>query len=232
MAFPPKLTLYFSPKACSLASHIALEESRLLYEAVSVDIRAQENMSPAYLKINPSGAVPALGIGDAVLTESHAILTYIADLAPESGLLPRPGTLARVRAHEWMNWISGTMHVTYRSIFRSQTYAGDEPHAIAAVREHAKKKLAKVLREVEDRLGTSDYAVGGQFSVVDAYLFVFYTWSFDERIQTKLPDRPRYAALAERVFARPAVRRVLARERAVRAYELPPSFAQALSEAQ
>ncbi len=231
LAFPPKLTLYFSPKACSLASHIALEESRLPYEAVSIDIRAQENTRSAYLQINPSGAVPALAVGDAVLTESHAILAYIADLAPESDLIPRPGTLARARAHEWMNWISGTMHVTYRSIFRSQAYAGDAPDAMAAVREHATKKLAKILLEVESRLGAADYAVGGRFSVVDAYLFVFYTWSFDERIQAALPERPRYAALAERVLARPAVRKVLARERAVRAYALPPSFAHALAEA-
>ncbi|MDB5875442.1 MAG: glutathione S-transferase [Ramlibacter sp.] len=225
----PKLTLYYSPKACSLASHIALEDSGLPYEAVSVDIRAQENTSPAYLKINPAGAVPALAVDGAVVTESHAILAYIADLAPESGLIPRPGTLARARAHEWMNWISGTVHVTYRSIFRPQVYAGDDPVAAAAVREHAKKKLAKVLLEVETRLGNAPYALGAQFSVVDAYLFVFYTWSFDDRIQAELPERPRYAALAERVLARPAVRKVLARERAVRAYELPPGFADRLA---
>jgi glutathione S-transferase len=93
--YPPNLTLYYSPKACSLASHIALEESGLPYEAVSIDIRAGQNVQPDYLKINPSGSVPALAAGDTVITESQAILTYIADLVPERELMPRPGTRLR-----------------------------------------------------------------------------------------------------------------------------------------
>jgi glutathione S-transferase len=221
---PPQLTLYYSPKACSLASHIALEESGLSYKALSVDIRAGENLDAKYLKINPSGAVPALSAGDTVITESQAILTYIADLVPERALIPRLGTRARAKAHEWMNWISSSVHVTYRSIFRPQTYAGDDPHAIAAVREHAKKKLGKLLIEVETRLGDSSFALGSEFSVVDAYLFVFYLWSFDERIQADLPPRTQYGTLAARVWSRPAVRSVVTREHAVRTYALPPEF--------
>jgi glutathione S-transferase len=227
--FPPQLTLYYSPKACSLASHIALEESGLPYQAVSVDIRAGQNVTPDYLRINPSGAVPALSAGDAVITESQAILTYIADLVPESGLIPRPGTRARAKAHEWMNWISSSMHVTYRSIFRPQTYAGEDANAIASVRNHAKKKLGKILLEVETRLGDAPYALGPEFSVVDAYLFVFYLWSFDERIQADLPPRPRYGTLAARVWERAAARTAVAREREVRAYELPSEFTAAMA---
>jgi glutathione S-transferase len=226
-AYPPPLTLYYSPKACSLASHIALEESGLPYDAVSVDIRIGENVKESYLCINPSGAVPALGAGDTVITESQAILTYIADLVPEMSLIPRPGTRARARAHEWMNWISSSVHVTYRSIFKPQTYAGDDVHAGAAVRDHAKKKLWKILTEVEARLDNSPHALGAEFSVVDAYLFVFYLWSFDERIQAELPSRPLYAAHAARVWSRPAVRTVVARERAVRAFALPPDIGDA-----
>jgi glutathione S-transferase len=226
--YPPPLTLYYSPKACSLASHIALEESGLPYDAVSVDIRAGENVKESYLRINPGGAVPALGVGDTVITESQAILTYIADLVPETTLIPRPGTRARARAHEWMNWVSSSVHVTYRSIFKPQTYAGEDTRAITAVRDHAKKKLWKILTEVEARLGHSPYALGSEFSVADAYLFVFYLWSFDERIEAELPSRPRYAAHAARVWSRPAVRTVVAREWAVRAYALPPDIGFAL----
>ncbi len=222
--FPPSLTLYYSPKACSLASHIALQESGLSYNAVCVDIRKGDNTKSDYLIINPSGSVPALGVGDAIVTESQAILTYIADLSPESELIPCPGTRARARAHEWMNWISSTLHVTYRSIFKPQVYAGEDPHAIAEVRGHANKKLGKMLLEVESRLGHSLYALGSRFSVVDAYLFVFYLWSFDERIGIDLPLRPRFEALAARTWTRTAVRAAVARERAVRAYELPTSL--------
>ena len=218
------LRLYYSPKACSLASHIALEESGLPFDAVCVDIRAGANSKPEYLSINPSGIVPALAVGDTVVTESQAILSFIADVSG-SDLLPRPGTLARAKAHEWMNWISSTLHVTYRSIFRPQVYAGEEPAAAAAVRAHAIEKLKKNLAEVDKRLGEGPYAVGASFSVVDAYLFVFYLWSFDERIEAALPARPpRYSALALRVWARPKVRAAVARERANRAYALPETL--------
>ena len=228
--FPPALTLYYSPKACSLASHIALEESGLPYVATAVNIRTQANRSPEYLQLNPSGTVPALGIDAQVLTESQAILTYIADLVPERELLPRTGTLARARAHQWMNLISSSMHVAYRGIFRPQTYGGETAEGIAAVSAQSHQNLVKVLHTVEERLGDQPYALGQHFSVADAYLFVFYLWSHDERIEQPLPARPRYQALAQRVWQRESVRKVVAREREVRAYALPPGFEQALAE--
>ncbi len=221
---PPALTLYYSPRACSLASHIALEESGLTYRAVSVDIRSGENTQPAYRKISPSGIVPALDAGGAIITESQAILTYVADLAPEIDLIPRPGTRTRARAHEWMNWLSSTLHVRYRSVFRPQAYAGENESAVGAVREHARLKLSDAVSEIEVRLAQQPYALGSTFSVVDAYLFVFYLWSHDERVAAALPQRPHYQAHAARLLERPAVRSVLARERTVRAYDLPPEF--------
>jgi glutathione S-transferase len=223
MTFTSPLRLYYSPKACSLASHIALEESGLPFDAVCVDIRGGANSNPEYLSINPGGSVPALAVGGTVVTESQAILSFIADVSGRD-LLPRPGTLARAKAHEWMNWISSTLHVTYRSIFRPQVYSGEDAAAAAAVRVHAMEKLKSNLAEVERRLGDGPYALGTSFSVVDPYLFVFFLWSFDERIETVLPARPRYAALASRLWSRPKVRAAVARERANRAYALPESL--------
>lgn len=221
-AFPPKLELYYSPKACSLASHIALEESGLPYEAISVNVRNQENRNPEYLRLNAGGTVPTLVIDGQPLTESQAILTYVADLVPERELIPRPGTLARARAHEWMNLISSSLHVSYRSIFRPQTYGGEDPAAMEHVQQQGGKNLAKYLSMIESRLDPANaYALGDRFTVADAYLFVFYLWSYDERIQCGLPERPRYRALAERIAARPGVQKVVARERLVRAYDLP-----------
>lgn len=219
--FPPRLALYYSPKACSLASHIALEESGLPYRAIDVNIRANENKRPEYLALNPSGTVPALGIDDVILTESQAILTYVADLVPDRKLLPRVGSLARAKAHQWMNLVSSSLHVAYRAIFRPQAYAGTSPAGIDAVREQGHANLASTLALIEKRLGGAPYAMGDSFTVVDAYLFVFYLWSFDERLSRPLPPRPHYEALAGRVWQRTAVRTVVARERLVRAYELP-----------
>ena len=224
-SFPPRLTLYYSPKACSLASHIALEESGLPYVAAAVNIRAQEHRRPEYLKLNPSGTVPALGIDGQILTESQAILTYLADLVPECNLLPRTGTLARARAHQWMNLISSGVHVAFRGIFRPQTYGGESREGIASVSDQSHQNLTKAIQTIEERLGEHPYALGENFSVVDGYLLVFYLWSHDERLQQKLPERPRWRALAERVWSRESVRKVVAREREVRAYDLPAGFA-------
>lgn len=225
LTFPPRLELYYSPKACSLASHIALEESGLAFVATAINIRTGDNRTAHYLQINPAGSVPSLAIGNQVLTESQAIMTYVADLVPERALLPRPGTLARARAHEWMNLASSSLHVAFRSIFRPQSYGGDTPAAQQAVRAQGHDNLERVLATIETRLGDQPYALGDAFSVVDAYLFVFYLWTFDERLERPMPSRPRYQALARHVWQRPAVRTVVARERAVRAFELPQEMA-------
>jgi len=224
-SFPPELTLYYSPKACSLAPHIVLEESGLPYVARSVNIRAGEHLRADYLQINPSGTVPSLAIGAQILTESQAVLTYLADLVPERELLPRPGTLGRARAHEWMNFISSSLHAAYRAVFRPQSYGGESPVAIKAVRTQGQERLVRALQIVEQRLGEQPYALGNDFSAVDAYLFVFYLWSFDERLGCEMPPRPRYRALAQQVWQRSAVRRVVARERGVRRFDLPIEMA-------
>lgn len=224
-SFPPELILFYSPKACSLAPHIVLEESGLPYATRSVNIRAGEHLQAEYLKLNPSGTVPSLAIGGQILTESQALLSYLTDLVPERELLPRPGTLARARAHEWMNFISSSLHAAYRSVFRPQSFGGEAPEVVEAVRAQGHQRLVRALQTVEHRLGDTPYALGHHFSAVDAYLFVFYLWSFDERLQGEMPERPRYRALAQRVWQREAVRRVVARERSVRAYDLPAEMA-------
>ncbi|MCK9513207.1 MAG: glutathione S-transferase N-terminal domain-containing protein [Pigmentiphaga sp.] len=222
--FPPRLRLYYSPKACSLASHLALAESGLDYEAIPVNIRANEHRRPEYLALNPSGTVPALGIDDAILTESQAVLTYIADLAPERRLLPRPGTLARARALEWMNLISSSLHAAFRSIFRAGRLVGDDADAQVAVRRVAHDRLEALLLDIDRRLAGGQHALEEHYTVVDAYLFVFYLWSHDERLERPMPALPAYRSLALQVLGRPTTQKVLERERAIRAYDLPPGF--------
>src|SRR6266403_4975143 len=96
--------LFYSPLACSLSCHIALEEAGLPYEAVEVNTKQQANLTQSYRKINPLGKVPALAIEGRILTEAAAILSYIADRVPEKELLPPAGTLKRAIAHEWLNF--------------------------------------------------------------------------------------------------------------------------------
>lgn len=220
MPIDADLTFFYFPRACSLAVHIALAESGLDYERRIVDLRTQQNKGADYLATNPNGAVPALTIGQQTLTETHAILSYIGDRVPGKNLLPRPGDFRRYRAHEWMNFMSSSVHTYVRSIFRSTVYAGNDESVIAAVNAQGVKNLAGAVATVEQRLEGQTWALGGEFSVADAYLFVMYLWTTDDRIAS-VPGRPNWEAVARRVWERPAVQSIIAIERQDRNYSIP-----------
>jgi glutathione S-transferase len=220
MKEPSPLILYYFPRACSLAVHIILEETGLPYDTVLVNLNSKAQKEPEYLTVNPGGRVPALLTGDQLLTETQAILTYLGDLVPEKHLLPAPGDFQRYRAHELMNFLSSSLHVYIRSIFRSSAYGGDSETGNGAVSRQGVVNLAGAIREVEGRLEGKKFALGEEFSVVDAYLFIMYLWTGDERISS-VPDRPAWDAVAERVWQRPATRVVVAREREFRPYPIP-----------
>ena len=214
------LTLFYFPRACSLAAHIALEESGLDYDRRIIDLRTQQNLDLEYLALNSSGAVPALRIGHQTLTETQAILTYVGDLVPNGELLPAPDDFLRYRAHEWMNFMSSSVHTYIRSIFRSSVYAGDDKIVNVSVKEQGVKNLAKAVATVEKRLAGQTWALGNRFSATDAYLFVMYLWTTDQRIPS-VPERPNWEAVAHRVWLRPAIQRIVAIERQDRDYAIP-----------
>ncbi len=221
MTDQPDITLYYFPRACSLAVHIALEEAGFDYCRQIVDLRTKAQKSPEFLAINPVGTVPAMLIGDQLLSETQAILTYIGDTAPAGPLLPPSGHQDRYRAHQWMNFLSSSVHAYIRSIFRPSAYAPIEDAAAqAAVRRQGHVNLATAVATVEARLAAGPFALGDDFSVVDCYLFLMYLWSCDGRIDT-VPDRPKWAALAEQVWRRPAVKSVVAVEQQDRDFIIP-----------
>jgi len=206
----PNLTIFSSPRACSLACHIALEESGLPYDLRPVRVRMGEHQQEEYLRVNPWGKIPALRIDDEVLTETHAILCYVADSAPDASLLPTE-PLARARAHEWMNFLSASVHIAFRPLFKPQYLVGD-PSRYPDVREVGIPNLRKTLLEVDRRLEGKTYALGDQFSVVDPYLLVFWIWSQRDDVRLHVADMPNWSAHAERIFAREATWRCLSRE--------------------
>lgn len=208
----PELTLYFSPRACSLACHIALEESGLAFSARPVRIRRGEHRSEEYLAVNPWGKIPALVAEGQVLTETPAILTYIADLAPSTPpLLPRGDALARARAHEWMSFLSSTVHLAFRPFFRPGYLIGDEAQH-PKLRETGLGHFRAALREVDRRLAGRTWALGDDYSVCDPYLFVFHVWSRREDMREYAPDLPNWDAHRARIEARPATLAALERE--------------------
>src|SRR5262245_30407179 len=121
------MKLYYSPGACSLAPHIALREADRTFDLVRVDLSTHRTASGTeYKQINPKGYVPALQIdGGELLTETAALLLYIADLAPEKHLAPPAGTLLRYHLVEWLVFISSELHKQFFPMFTPGT-----PHVI------------------------------------------------------------------------------------------------------
>jgi glutathione S-transferase len=212
-----EIKLYYEPGACSLASHIALEEAAAVFTPVRIDFKSSEQRSATYLKINPKGRVPALAIGDWVLTENPSILQFVALSYPDAKLWPSD---LRVQAKclEWMAWLSSGVHVTYAHVRRAERYATSET-ALADVRAKGAVSTREIWGDVEARMaalarsGAGPWIAGDQFTVVDAYAFVFWMWGRGQHLRDDMAtDFPAWTAHARQMIARPAVQRVLARE--------------------
>ncbi|GAP65407.1 glutathione S-transferase domain-containing protein [Mizugakiibacter sediminis] len=200
------MKLYFSPGVCSQAPHIVLRETGLPFELVKVDTAAKRTEDGAdYLQVNPNGYVPALEIEPGVvLTEGPAIMQYIADRAPQTGLAPAAGTLERYRLQSWLNFITSELHKGFSPLFHPQT-----PEAYKA---QAIEMLGRRFDTVERHLAGTPYLMGERFGIADAYLFVVAGWS--GYVGIDLGRWPNLAAFRQRVAQRPAVKAALAAESA------------------
>ena len=208
----PNLTLYTSPRACSTACHIALEESGLDYDYEIVRIRAGETKRPEYLAIHPMAKVPALMVDNEVLTETTAIMLLIGELAtPGVRLLPEGDAVARLRAVEWMSFLTSAVHLAFRPLFKPAQFTADES-LYPAIRDRGGEYLRDMLLNVEHRLDGRTWALGDSFSVVDPYLLVFHTWSQRDNIRPYLADMPAWQAHRQRMDERAATRTIFARE--------------------
>lgn len=207
MTFTPKL--YFSPGAVSMATHMALEEAGITYTLEPVSIKDGQQLSERYRRVHPLGRLPALEIEPGeVLTETPALLAYLAASAPRLELLPEAG-LARARADEWMSLLASAVHPAFISFFRPDRYTSNDA-ARAALKIDGKQRFWEMLRYVESRLPEQGFVLGERYSLVDAYLTVFFLWA--RRFELPIQELPRYARLAGAVLPRPAVRRALEQE--------------------
>ena len=204
------MILYYAPTACSIAPHIALEEIGADFEARRIDLAKGEQTSPEYLKVNPRGRVPALVIDGQVVTEVPALLTYIAGLRPEAGLIPPPGTLAHARCFDWLGFLSSTLHVAYAQFRRPARFLREGSGCSDEVSDEGKRITKDLYREVEQRLGDR-WAAGATYSIADMYLFPLHGWAWRFDVDAAA-EYPKWTALVERMKERPAVQRVLARE--------------------
>jgi glutathione S-transferase len=205
----PMLTLYYSPDACSMAAHIALEETGTPYMLQLVSIPKGEQQSPDYLNVNPRGKVPALRTDEGVLTETVAILTYIARSFPQAQLLPEePLGMARCLSH--MAYLSNTVHPAFTHIVRPDRFATDQ-----AVHENLKatgrENAWKLLQEIDSLLAGKEWVLGSNYTAADPYTLAIYGWG--KRHGMPVEELANYTAFKERMLQRPPVRTVLERER-------------------
>jgi glutathione S-transferase len=205
------MQFYFHRGACSLASHIALEEAGADHELVKVDFAAGEQRSPEYLQINPKGRVPALKTDRGVLTENPAILAYIAETFKHARLAPIEDDFALGQMQAFNLFLCATVHPAFAHYFRAARFVDGEDHQ-AAVRAKAPDAVADHFHLIEHGLSDDRTWVHGEhYTVSDSYLVVFTRWLYRDGMGD--PNRFPYALKhMRRMNARPAVQRALAAE--------------------
>lgn len=205
------MKLYFSPGACSLSPHIALQEAGAQFQTEKVDLKTKKTATGAdFLKINPKGQVPTFQVEEGkILTEGAVIVQYIADKFPEKNLLPKYGTWERVKANEWLNYIASDIHKTMGSLFAVDSMIpnkeGNEQFRMAT-----KETMYRKFDYLATHLSTNQFLLGTQFSVVDAYLFTCMNWH--KPLAMDLTKWPKLMGYMERVQTRPAVQTAMRAE--------------------
>lgn len=199
------LKLFYSPGACSLVSHIALEEGGAEFEPVRVTLAQGEHLKPEYLEINPHARVPALATDRGIVTENVAILNLIADLFGKDGSVPRDGPYSAARCNELLGWFASSVHISFAQIWRGERFTSDSG-LFGALKEGGIKALEKQFAEIEQMSGRG-WLVGERFTAADSYVLVFFRWG--KRIGMDMNRYPQWAASLERLLERPPVLRVL-----------------------
>lgn len=204
------IKLFYSPGACSLASHIALEEAGAEYRAIKVDTAAGDQRQPEYLAINPKGRVPALVTDAGTLSETPAILAWIAQAYPEAALAPAdPWGFAQAQALN--SYLASTVHVAHAHGRRGARWA-TEQSSYADMKAKVSANMAECFQLIENDLLKGPWVLGEAFSICDGYLFTVARWLEGDGVD--MARFPKVHDHFQRVGGRDAVRNVLAREAA------------------
>ncbi|RVH39102.1 glutathione S-transferase family protein [Sinorhizobium meliloti] len=201
------LKLFYTPGTCSLASHIALEEAGAGYEVHRVDFSKAEQTKPDYLTIDPKGRVPALVTDRGILTETPAILAYIAQSFPKARLAPLDDPFEFARLQSFLSYLCSTVHVAHAHARRAARWA-DDPAAQEAMKAKVPQNMADCFALIERTMFVGPFVRGDAYSVADPYLFTIAGWLESDGVD---PARfPRILDHRNRMAERPAVAKVLA----------------------
>ena len=205
------LKLFYAANTCALASHIALQEAGADYETVRLDFRSNDQRKPEYLAINPRGRVPALVTDKGILTETPAILAFIAQSFPQSRLAPLDDAFAFARVQSFNSYLCATVHVAHAHRLRGSRWVdADDAAAIAAMRKKVPQSVAECFDLIEREMFVGPWAMGDRYTICDPYLFTVANWLEGDGVD---PARfPKVLDQRRRMSERPAVKTVLAEE--------------------
>lgn len=205
------LTLYYAPHTCALATHIVLEEVGAAYDLARIDFARNQQQSPEFLAINPKGRVPALVTDRGVLTETPAMLAFVAQSFPAAGLAPFGDAFAFAEVQAFNSFLCSTLHVAHAHRMRGHRWvdAGDTA-SIEAMRRHAPRSVGAAFDLVEREMLRGPWVMGERYTICDPYLFTLAQWHAADGVDPALI--PRVIEHSRRVAGRAAVQRALAQE--------------------
>jgi glutathione S-transferase len=203
------LKFYFAPGTCALASRITLEEAGADYEPVRLDFSKTQQRSPDYLKVNPKGRVPALVTDRGTLTETPAILAYIAQTYPRANLAPVDDAFEFARVQSINSYFCSTVHVAHAHRMRGYRWA-DEPAAIEAMQKKVPQSVGESFQLIENEILMGPWVMGGKFTICDPYLFTLSGWMKADSVD--INSFPKVHAHRLLMLERPAVQKALVDE--------------------
>jgi glutathione S-transferase len=207
------LTFYYAPNTCALASQLALEYAGVPYEARRLDFTQQEQRSPDYLRLNPKGRVPALVTERGVLTETPALLQYIAQRFPQAQLAPLDDAFLLARMNEFNSYLCSTVHVAHAHKGRGYRWVdADDQAALAAMKKKVPQTMAENFKLIEEEMLQGPWVLGERFSTSDLYLYTISRWLEGDGVDVQ--RFPKVADHMRRLDAQPQVQKVVALHKA------------------
>jgi glutathione S-transferase len=203
------LKLYYAPGTCALASHIALQEAGVAYSAERLDFKANQQNSPEYLSINPKGRVPSLVTDRGILTETPAMLAFIAQSFPQAKLAPLDDAFAFAQVQAFNSYLCSTVHVNHAHKGRGYRWASEET-SFADMKRKVPETMAACFALIERKMLNGPWVMGEAYTICDPYLFTLSGWLAGDSVD--IATLPKVADHRTRMADRPAVQKVLADE--------------------
>ena len=205
------LKLYYAPRTCSLATHIALEDVGADYSTVRISFAANQQQSPDYLKINPKGRVPALVTDRGILTETPAMLAFVAQSFPAAQLAPLDDPFAFAEVQAFNSYLCSTLHIAHAHRMRGHRWVdAEDAAAIAAMQRKVPQSVTAGFEQVEHDMFKGPWVMGERYTICDPYLFTLAQWLEADGVD--LARIPKVVAHRRRMSERPNVKKAIAQE--------------------